>query len=282
MLLLTVEPVQSIFFYEILSTSKTNSSTTALFHSDILPKLKKSLSLALHHFLPIAGNLTWPESSDVPVINYAEVDGVSLTVAESDADFQRLSGTNELLEATEYHSLVPKLETSSERASVLALQITLFPDSGFSLGITADHATVDGKTVISFVKSWTHICRRLGGHNTHDLLHDHRSSSLPPELKPFYDRSTVVKNLANLETNSPDQDRSLMRFRETKEVPADLVRGTFQFTRAKIEKLRQMVNQQQDQREIRASTFSLTYAYTLCCLRNKCERQSTRSHHRRL
>lgn len=263
---LTFVPVQSLYFYDILSTSNTDSSTTALFQFDILPKLKKSLSLALHHFLPIAGNLIWPESSDVPVLDYAEGDGVSLTVAESDADFQRLSGTNELFEATEYHPLVSNLETSRERASVLTLQITLFPSSGFSIGITAHHATFDGRTLVLFMKSWAHICRRLGGHNTHDILHDHRSSSLPPELKPFYDRSTVVMNLANLQTDSPDQDRSLMRFRETKEVPADSVRGTFQLTRTKIEKLRQMVNQQHDQNELRASTFSLTYAYSLCCL----------------
>lgn len=91
--------VQRLFFYGLPTPHDENTNTTSFFHSDILPRLKHSLSLTLQHFLPLAGNLTWPESSDKPVLVYAERDAVSLKVAESDADFSRLSGTQEFFQA---------------------------------------------------------------------------------------------------------------------------------------------------------------------------------------
>ena len=43
-------PFQRLFFYE-------EASNTALFFDSMLPRLKASLSLTLHHFSPLAGNL---------------------------------------------------------------------------------------------------------------------------------------------------------------------------------------------------------------------------------
>lgn len=57
-----------------------------------------------------------------------------------------------------------------------------------------------------------------------------------------------------------------------KEFPLDSIRGTFEFTRAKIEALRQSVmtmmakKKQQDHSVLHLSTFSLTCAYTWVCL----------------
>ncbi|PON73636.1 Transferase [Trema orientale] len=51
-------------------------------------------------------------------------------MAEFEADFNRLLGKDESLEATEYHPLVPNLAVSHELAAVLAVQITLFPNCG--------------------------------------------------------------------------------------------------------------------------------------------------------
>ncbi|KAI5340802.1 hypothetical protein L3X38_020076 [Prunus dulcis] len=168
-------PVQRLYFYEM----PTSSATPLFFDSILVPKLKASLSYTLQHFLPLAGNLTWPQDSQKPVLNYVQGDTVSLTIAESCADF---------VEATEYHPLVPRLEASHEQAAVMALQITVFPNCGFSIGTSIHHAVLDGKSINFFVKSWAHICK-------HD---DQSNSVLPDEMKQFYDR--VIQDPAELGT----------------------------------------------------------------------------------
>ncbi|KAL0015110.1 hypothetical protein SO802_002179 [Lithocarpus litseifolius] len=173
-------PVERVFFYE---TSSTNTS----FVDSILPKLKYSLSLTLHHFLPLTGTFTWPQDSLKPIINYTENDSVSLTVAESNANFYHLSGNN-FVEAVEYHPLVPDLPTSHEQAPVFSLQVTAFSNCGFCIGITAHHAFLDGKSSTMFMKAWAHLCK-LGGN----------ALSLVPELTPCFDRM-VIKDPTGLES----------------------------------------------------------------------------------
>ncbi|XP_062151034.1 phenolic glucoside malonyltransferase 1-like [Alnus glutinosa] len=251
-------PVQRVFFYEI-------SPTNAPFLDSILPNLKHSLSLTLQHYLPLAGTLTWPKDSHKPIINYTEGDSVSFTLAESSADFYHLSG-NDFVEAEEYHPLVPHLPTSHEQAQVLALQLTMFSNCGFCVGITAHHAVLDGKSSTMFMKSWAYLCKQGG-----DGL-----SSMPPELTPSFDR-TVVKDPAGLEgiflnqwmNHDGPNNRSLMVW-ELK-APPDLVRGTFLLTRPKLQKLRQLITTAVEERNeqtqpLHLSTFAITCAYTWVCL----------------
>ncbi|GMI71761.1 hypothetical protein like AT5G39080 [Hibiscus trionum] len=89
-------PVERLFFYNL------NNLTHAYFSSDLLSKLKQSLSLTLNHFLPLAGNLRWTSNAPKPFISYTPNDENSLTVAESDADFHRLTD-NGVYEAIELH-----------------------------------------------------------------------------------------------------------------------------------------------------------------------------------
>ncbi|KAL0683070.1 hypothetical protein Bca4012_049918 [Brassica carinata] len=72
-------------------------------------------------------------------------DAVSVTVAESDADFSFLSGYGQR-PVSELHNLLPELPVSDDSLTAYALQITLFPNNGFSIGVTAQHAVLDGKT----------------------------------------------------------------------------------------------------------------------------------------
>lgn len=268
MLWLRLPPIQYLSFYEFPTPENTNTNTTAFFHSDMLPRLKHSLSLTLQHFLPLAGTLSWPESSHKPVVNYIEGDAISFTVAESGADdFYRLTDTVEFIESRAYHPLVPNLALSEDRAALLALQVTLFPNRGFSFGITMHHAVVDGKTMYLFVKSWSHICQSLASSSEYS-----RAVSLPPELTPFFDR-TVIKGQSRLEAIYSKQlldldrgpnNRSLM-FWQLKEVSAESVRGTFQLTRANIEKLKRQLAKSTNQ-QLHISTFCLACAYIWVCL----------------
>lgn len=247
-------PTNRIHFYQ-------SPISTATFFDSVIPKLKNSLSLTLSHFLPLTGNLIWPESSYTPLIHYVQSDGVSFTVAESDADFHCVSSTD-FRDPTATHPLVPKLAVSAERVSVLALQVTLFPNHGFSIGITTHHGVVDGKISTTFMKTWAQICKIEG----------QASSGQFPDLKLSYDRSSL-KDFNGLEPIYVEYclrkgGRSLLIHQELN-TPPDSVRGTFELARADIEKLREFVKLEfgkKNEAPVHLSTFSLTCAYVWTCL----------------
>ncbi|KAB2023052.1 hypothetical protein ES319_D07G254800v1 [Gossypium barbadense] len=236
-------PVERLFFYQL------DELTPACFNSVILPKLKRSLSLTLVHYLPLAGNLKWPPNEPKPIILYTPNDGVSLTVAHSDADFNILSSDG-VYDAAELHPLKPDLVTSDVSASAIAVQVTLFPNKGFCIGITAHHAVLDGQTTTMFIKSWAHICKQGNEEN----------SPLPPELTPFFDRS-VVKGPDGLDmlylnqwlaSSGSDSDTSKKSLKITTSAgggaASDLVRATFEIT------------------QVHLSTFVLSFAYVTTCM----------------
>ncbi|CAN6708370.1 unnamed protein product [Malus baccata var. baccata] len=209
----------------------------------ILPKLKTSLSATLQHFVPLAGNLTWPLDFPEPLLRYLKGNAIMLTIAESDADFHRLISSNNFdIEAKEYHPLVPQLAMSYEKAAVLALQITLH------------HAVFNGLSALLFFKFWGHLCKHGGG-----------EGGGPPPLPKIYSNDW-------LRLGGPN-NRSLLPL-EVKR-PGDSIRGTFEFTRSKIETLRWSVmrtmmiknmEQADHSKLLHLSTFSLTCAYTWVCL----------------
>ncbi|KAK9924921.1 hypothetical protein M0R45_033262 [Rubus argutus] len=258
-------PVEPLYFYEIPSTSDPN-----IFFNSILPKLKASLSLTLQHFLPLAGNLTWPQDSPKPILSYVQGDAVSLTIAEFDADnFYHLSG-NDFVDAKEYHPLIPPLEVSDQRAAAMAIQITLFPSRGFSIGTTMHHAVLDGKNSTSFFKAWAHTCKHGTGVGSSSFI------SLPDNLKPFHDRTSLKdpRGLGELYSNEylnreGPNNRSVTHRGPPKALPQDQIRGTFEFTPAKVQTLREhavKTTRASDSSPLHLSTFSLTCAYTWVCL----------------
>ncbi|KAM5581193.1 phenolic glucoside malonyltransferase 2 [Rosa sericea] len=248
---LRFQPVERLYFYQ---TSSTDS---------VLSKLKTSLSLTLQHFLPLAGNLTWPQDSLKPVLSYVQGDAVSLTVAESDADFDHLINSISLA-AQDFSPLVPQLDVTDERAAAMALQITVYPNRGFSIGTAMHHAILDGRTSTSFVKAWAHICKH------------EEAQALPSSLVPFYDR-TVVKDLAGLgelysihhqnkEGRTDNRSLSIVSFPKASD-REELIRGTFEFTRAFIQTLRgHVVSKMASDSSLHLSTFSLVCAYTWVCM----------------
>ena len=86
-------------------------------------------------------------------------DGIKLTVAESSADFDHLC--SEVHDTIESHHCVPNVSISDTIASTLAIQITLFPNKGFCIGHTTNHAVLDGLSVSFFMNAWARICRQL-------------------------------------------------------------------------------------------------------------------------
>ncbi|PON46189.1 Transferase [Parasponia andersonii] len=267
-------PVERLFFYSLPETK--DSSFNA-----VLPKLKHSLSLTLRYFLPLAGTLTWPRDSPKPVILYTPGDAVSVAIAESDADFDLLAG-NHARQAAMSGPLVPLLRVSETGASVVALQITVFPNSGFCIGVTTHHAVLDGKSTTMFMKSWAYLCKE--------------NPPLLPELIPFYDRSIIKdpsgvdmrclnKWLGNSETTTSSTIRNnpkLFEFSPILDVPSDLFRATFELSRSDIDKMRQRVSSSWDKSssspktKLHLSSFVLTFAYVLDCILKATEGDETK------
>ncbi|KAH6775307.1 hypothetical protein C2S52_012868, partial [Perilla frutescens var. hirtella] len=99
----------------------------------------------------------------MPFIRYISGDSVSLTIAQSDEDFNYFAGNHQRV-ADEFYAFVPELPPSrifpdSVIFPVIAIQITLFPGQGFCIGITNLHAVSDESSTINFVKSWALVNR---------------------------------------------------------------------------------------------------------------------------
>ncbi|KAI4352455.1 hypothetical protein L6164_006705 [Bauhinia variegata] len=270
-----LHPVQRLFFYSL------PHSNPSFFFESLIPKLKRSLSLALKHFLPLAGNIVWPLNSQKPVIQYTSGDGVSLVIAESSDDFNHFSG-NSPREAIKFRHLVPHLDTCDSVASVSALQVTLFPNKGFCIGISTHHAVLDGKSATTFMKSWAYFCQTCS-----------ESSPLLPELQPFFDRS-VVKDTNGLDvkylnewnwitaadggdSNDANNEKSLKILLNTSPQAMDqLVLATFDLNRTDLEKIKKRVMTLWDKvdgeeethtsKPSNLSTFILTSAYVFSCV----------------
>ncbi|KAJ4707294.1 phenolic glucoside malonyltransferase 1-like [Melia azedarach] len=253
-------PVGRLFFYQITEL------TSDLFNSVVLPKLKHSLSLTLLHYLPLAGNLMWPEDTAKPAIYYFPNDGVAVTIAESNADFNTLCGDG-VREAVEFRPLTPHLSISDDKAAPISIQITLFPNQGFCIGISIHHAIFDGRSSAMFMKSWACLCKQ-----------DEENPSLPPELTPSFDRTVIkdpkgidlvyVNNWLAFTGSDSDQNKRSLKVMPSIVDVNKLVRATFVLTRQHIKKLRDKILSASNVNEVKLhlSTFVLTCAYVYTCM----------------
>ncbi|KAK2650960.1 hypothetical protein Ddye_018449 [Dipteronia dyeriana] len=254
-------PVQRIFFYEF-------PHPTLHFTQTLLPNLKQSLSQTLRHFFPFAGNLTCPPPPHVPYILFNQgYDAVKVVVTESDADFNHLVVGNHARDVKTLQSLVPKLpficpsssSNTTHVAPVMAVQFTVFANSGFSIGVTSNHVAGDGRSINHFMKSWASIHKSPQGE--HDFITT-RSVSLPYCSKDIIKdsdgiSSIVLKDIQSigdscLSGEAPDDD--------------DHVLITLMLKRAEIEKLKHCVKTNQSKNEldqqIHISSFAVTCAFT--------------------
>ncbi|XP_058096644.1 phenolic glucoside malonyltransferase 2-like [Magnolia sinica] len=238
-----IPPVQRLFFYNF---SDPNTTT-------LLSNLKRSLSLALQIFYPLAGNLTHSPETGHHEILYADGDSVLLTIAESDSDFEHLIGSHPR-DVTDFHPFAPHLPGSdSLPAPVLSLQVTLFPNSGFCIGISVHHVAADGWTSTHFMKSWASICRTGDASSIKQL--------------PIYDR-TVTNGMDWLTTKhflemEKVKAKDCLDALDVKSQP-HAVRATFLLSRAHIERLRSWVATRRvngSEKDSRLSSFVLTIAY---------------------
>ena len=151
----------------------------------------------------------------------------------------------------------------------MSLQITLFPNSGFSIGMTTHHAIVDGKSSIYLRKSWAYICSKLV-ETSPSPFH-----SLPEQFIPIFDR-TVIQDPTGIDeifakewlNQGGPNNRSLVVWDSFKEVQGKPIRGKFELKPQDIENLKKYVQYELKSNKVHfhLSTFSITCSYLLTCL----------------
>ena len=242
--------VQSVFFYEYPHPKTHFIETT-------IPALKHSLSLTLKHFYPFAGNLLFPPNLGKPQIHYADGDSVSLTFVESSDDFSYLTA-NHQRDVARLHPLIPQMPPVSVSndtlvAPLVAIQVTLFPNSGISFGFTSNHVVADGNTFIRFVRLWASI-NKLG----------EESMTLEGAILPFYDR-TMVKDSNGVGSIFWQHMGKKKIGGYQPQLPTNNVLGTFLLSQAHLQRLKRWVMVQCPKLP-HVSSLTVACGYTWACV----------------
>ncbi|XP_060202454.1 phenolic glucoside malonyltransferase 1-like [Lycium barbarum] len=230
------------------------------FVQTIIPTLKDSLSLALKHYIPLAGNIACPlDSSGYSELRYVMGDSVSVTFSETDMDFNYLIGNNPR-NANDFYHFVPQLTEPKNApgfklAPILAIQVTIFPNLGISVGFCNHHAAGDGATMVNFIRAWG-LLNKFGGDE----------QFLANEFIPFYDRSLIKDPYEQgmaiwdeiMKKNKPEM-------RDIIVTPLDKVRGTFIIGQDNITKLKNLILSRRPSLT-HVTSFTITCAYIWTCL----------------
>ncbi|KAJ8762530.1 hypothetical protein K2173_007969 [Erythroxylum novogranatense] len=227
--------------------------STDLFTKYAVPSIKNSFSLALKHTLPLAGNLIYPPNFEMPQIRYVKGDSMPLVFAESEDDFDHLTG-NHARNASVFHSFVPELPPVSMVSDepvipITAIQVTLFPNSGICIGLKNIHAVCDGNTFFSCLKLWASIFQ--SGETAF--------SSSGSNLLPFYDKTPLKDpRWTELEATFWNQAKQKKCAGPAKSLSANNVIATFVMPQNSIEELKKQVTAQYP-------TLSHVTAFTVTC-----------------
>ncbi|RDX61816.1 Coumaroyl-CoA:anthocyanidin 3-O-glucoside-6''-O-coumaroyltransferase 1, partial [Mucuna pruriens] len=254
-------PIQRIFFYDF-------PHPTPHFLQTALPILKHSLSLTLQHFFPFAANLIVPPQPHLSYIRYLDGDSLSFTVAESTADFTLLA-SHSPQDVRNWHPLVPTLpsphvEQDGTRVfPLMVIQVTVLPNTGFSICLTFNHLAGDGKSLHHFIKFWASLCKARG-----DLASLETSLSLPSHER---DRVKDPKGLQLIYFQELEHSESKrMEFAGlVRDVSTNKVRFTVVLSREQVEKLKKWISLKcasYTSKTLHISTFVVTCSLIWVCM----------------
>ncbi|KAK7324751.1 hypothetical protein VNO77_28565 [Canavalia gladiata] len=258
--------VRRQFFYHFPHSTQHFCETT-------LPTLKHTLSLTLQHFFPLAGNLLCPPPPHKPFIRCTNQDSITLTLIESQSDFNHLS-SNHPKNLRDLNHLVPKLTCTIIHEDtfmfpLVALQVTVFPNHGLCITITYCHV-MDDRCCSHFMKSWSSICRSGGVDVT-----------FAQKLPPCFHRE-ILKDPMGLEAiflRDYFEERSTWKDKIVSQTPKpvcddeDHVKATIVFEKHVIERMKKWaLNEWEKDDELNApqylSKFVVTCAFVWASLVN--------------
>ncbi|KAK6134767.1 hypothetical protein DH2020_031501 [Rehmannia glutinosa] len=248
-------PIRRLLFYDY-------PCSESYFLETIVPKLKKSLSLTLKHYLPLSGNLLYPLKTDdeKPIFRYVAGDSVSLKIAESTCDFDELIG-NHARDADQFYDFVPELppvkdEPEYKTVPVIALQVTLFPGRGICIGFANHHSVGDASSILGFIRAWASINKHGGDE---EFLNKQGGS-----LLPIFDRS-VIKDPLGIDSKFWKVMKQIPLKSSSFPVPTNRVRATFILHQTDIKKLKDLVLAKKPGL-VQVSSFVVTTSYVWSCL----------------
>ncbi|XP_047947109.1 malonyl-coenzyme:anthocyanin 5-O-glucoside-6'''-O-malonyltransferase [Salvia hispanica] len=244
-------PVRRLLFYH-------HPSSKSQFLHTIVPHLKQSLSLTLTHYLPVAGNLLYPSNTEkFPQLRYAPGDSVPVTIAESNSDFDTLTG-NHARDADQFYDLLPPIPPIEEESdsdwkliNIFAVQITLFPGEGICVGFSNHHCLGDARSIAGFISAWGEI-NGIGGYE--GFLSNHSD----PLSLPIFDRS-FINDPSKIDAIFWKVMRNIPLKTASFPLPTNRVRSTFLLRRSDIEKLKSATKSP-------ASSFIAAAAYVWSCM----------------
>ncbi|WOH05683.1 hypothetical protein DCAR_0625103 [Daucus carota subsp. sativus] len=247
---LTFHPLGRVLFYDF------PHSTSHFIHHTV-PNLKTSLSLALKHFTPLAGNLIVSSNTNSNtnyVIRYLDGDSVSVTFAECTDD---IDYGNHVRDANMLNTFVPQLpsatsvDISGEKCSVapvFAIQVTVFPGRAICIGIRNAHAVADGSSLFNFARAWASITKKVNLLDTKNNISDLITSE--GFQIPSYDRSSIQDpcDLGTMYLKAQGArvkkqvEKALPQMESVDDSSKRKVKATFTVTEAKIKALKSMIS----------------------------------------
>ncbi|TYJ15036.1 hypothetical protein E1A91_A10G157200v1 [Gossypium mustelinum] len=260
-------PMQRLFFYDF-------PYPTSYFMQTVVPNLKSSLSLALQHFFPFAGNLVLPPPPQLPYIHFKDSNSVCFIAKESTVDYGHLIGDHGR-RVEEFQVLLPKLQPANTSTngngmkklekSLMAIQVTVFPNAGIALGVTFNHVVADGRAFIHFMKSWAFLNRSQGDSSF--------LNNFPP---PDFNRDLIKDPQGQLASTFV---KDKWGTEELDTLPTNKLRFTFVIKRSQVELLKNWVTtklmEENESEKLRISTFVVICAYMWVCL-NKLQENETK------
>ncbi|KAL7614997.1 hypothetical protein Lser_V15G05971 [Lactuca serriola] len=201
-----------------------------------------------------------PSVDKKPQIRHVEGDSVAVTIAECTLDFSYLIG-NHPRKCDMFYPLIPLLGRAKQGSDYLiiptfSVQVTIFPNSGFSIGITNHHSLCDANTRYNFLKAWSSIAK----HGTDEFF-------LASGSLPFYERVIQYpSSLDEISLNIPGLPAINMEYQPPHLVsPTDKVRATIVLTKARISGLKNWLSTQLPKQEY-VSSFSVACSYIWHCI----------------
>ncbi|KAJ1435359.1 Transferase [Sesbania bispinosa] len=256
---LYLPPVKHIFFYDF-------PYPTQHFLQTLLPNLKHSLSLTLQHFFPFAANVLLPPKPQPPHILYSPGDSAPFTVVESTADFTRFvsDSPRDLTDEYPFAPLLPSpttLQDGTLLVPTMAIQVTVFANSGLIICVAFRHEVADGKSFHHFMKFWASTCRSTTG-DSHSA-----SSSLP---LPLHNRDMIEdpKGLKPIFLEQMWNRPPPFTTQSFHDAATDMVRHRFILSRHQVEKLKKWVAVRCESiglETLHLSTFTVTVSLFWVC-----------------
>lgn len=199
----------------------------------------------------------------MPDLRYFSGDSVTVTFAESTetAKFSYLTG-DDARAANDFHRFVPELpesridsESGYRMFPLLAIQVTLFPETGIAVGVTNHHVAGDASSIVGFIKAWSSVAK-LGGGDEH---------LAETNALPFFDRS-VIKDPTGRMNIYWNQMRAIKLGDSKSTTPTNKFRATFVLQKSDIEKLKNRVMERERGSIHHLSSFTVTIAYFWACI----------------